>query len=237
MSIIQQIASLDLILQNKVSFEKNFTITKLFFKTSIGGCFNGVDLYLPDFVNHDIDCSCSNCAYPMLQEICIRLFLQYMESQRQFDRQETSSESSQVIEKIIENASFRFNNMLASVKKIISVEILTNTSAKKSKTLKSKDITAGLFSKYFAEAKIIQPNVKSNLADTVEKLIKKVQNYYLSERIQHEYCRIIAQLYYLRNLLSISEKLVSHTWAIPVETTIELSINLQADKGEEVSNS
>ncbi|XP_065666100.1 uncharacterized protein LOC101239166 isoform X3 [Hydra vulgaris] len=216
-NIIQQKASLDLILQNKVSFEKNFNTIKTFFKSSIQDCFNGLDLYLPDFVNHDVDCSCANCAYPILQEICIRLFLQYMESQRQWEKSDTPCEFPRVIEQVINNACFRFSNKLASIKDIMSYSINLSTT-NKTKQNKLKSNGTELFSKYFAEAKIIQPivEVKSNLADTVEKLIKQVQSCSL-EKIQHEYCRIIAQLYCLRNLLLINESLISSTWKIPVK--------------------
>lgn len=234
--ILQKLASVDMMLHNELSFNQCFNATTKILQSSVLDCLQDDDIYLPEFVTHVPECSCNYCVYPKLQEIHISLYLQYIESRRQFFKATLDDERcQQIVDALIENAKNRYTESFHQVTKLIDLtvkcsdegnvteEILKSVKrkvtkkkrVKKSTPVSQVDTELHYFSKYDVEAKIIKPSLKQTnicMVQTVEQLIVNMEKTKPMHATQHEFHRLTAQLYCLRSLLCLGEDIMQKHW-------------------------
>lgn len=99
---------------------RNFGTITTMLNRSVSECIDEDNIYAPKFINHAMDCNCSYCANPKLQQIHICFFMQYIESRKFFQRGSIDKENSiGCVKAVIENARERFQCNEASIKEII----------------------------------------------------------------------------------------------------------------------
>ena len=136
---------------------RKFSTITTILNTSVNECIDEDNIYAPKFINHAIDCNCSYCANPKLQQIHICLFMQYIESRNFFQRGSIDKENSiGCVKAVIENARERFQCNEASIKEMIqtlpietenNTAIFNNNLTSHSKNHKLKLVRSNTFTK------------------------------------------------------------------------------------------
>ena len=120
LEILQKLSCIDLLLRDKNSFMRNFSTITTILNASVSECISEDNIYAPQFINHAIDCNCSYCANPKLQQIHIRLFMQYIESRKFFQRGSADKKNSiGCVKAVIEHARERFQRNEASIREMM----------------------------------------------------------------------------------------------------------------------
>ena len=229
LDILGRITSIDIILENKTSFDRNFHAVTNVLNASVGQCFDDDNdkIYLPDFLTHVAECSCNYCTNSYLQDFHIRLYLQYIDSRKSFHQSKPLhlNHYREAIDSLTVNADLRFQANLSFVKRLLDYKdeevSVVGPKKKGGKKSKKKAVdpvesstaakeTNRKFSKYVAEARLLGENtVKGSpfsikMVSNVELLISKLEldgDSSLLDRSSHDFQRLIAHLYYLRSLL------------------------------------
>ncbi|XP_066926084.1 uncharacterized protein [Clytia hemisphaerica] len=236
LDILGQITAIDIILEDTSSFQNNFELLTTILSASVGQCFDGSRIYLPDFLTHVSECSCNYCTNFYLQDFHIRLYLQYIESRKSFYRSGEElflNDYKDAMDSLTSNANIRFQTNLKTVKLLLGYEVDTPQPANKRKGRKGKKVKEDAnsdennkFSKYLAEAKILgEHNVKGSIdmISNIELLIAKLETDSSLNKTSHDFQRLIAQLYYLRSLLHVGKTSDTHK-SVPDERPIEPDI-------------
>jgi len=216
-----RITSIDIILENSTSFNNNFKTLTAILNTSVGQCFQDDKIYLPDFLTHAEECSCSYCTNSYLQDFHIQLYLQYIDSRKSFHDAKLLDINTyrEAIDSLTSNASLRFQANLLIVKELLGYKDEKEAAPKKKgrKTKKATEKEAIptnenlKFSKYIAEARMLgEHGVKQSMKmiSNIEQLISNLETNTSLATASHELQRLIAQLYYLRSLLHVGQNKV-----------------------------
>ena len=236
LDILGQITAIDIIHQNTSSFQNNFELLTTILSGSVGQCFSGSQIYLPDFLTHVEECSCNYCTNCYLQDFHIRLYLQYIESRKSFHESSeefTLKDYKDAIDSLTSNANMRFQTNLKTVKLLLGYEVDKPQPSTKRKARKGKKVKEEVnkdennkFSKYLAEAKILgEHNVKGSkdMISNIELLIGKLETDSSLNKASHDFQRLIAHLYYLRSMLHVGKTGDSHK-SVPDERPAEPDI-------------
>ena len=207
-----RITSIDIILENKTSFDRNFGTVKNVLNASVGQCFSDDDqendhnnsnnqIYLPDFLTHVAECSCTYCTNSYLQEFYIKFYLQYVDSRKSFHRSRPLplSDYKEAIDSLTAKADEKFQTSLTAVKQLLnyqgddSSDSVTGKKGRKGASKKSKKSEPATsvtnvdgtrkFSKYITEARLLGEHTGMNssssssakMVSNVEFLISKLE--------------------------------------------------------------
>lgn len=216
MEIIEKICGIDILLENASSFDNNFKALCTILNNSVSNCFHDDTIYLPDFVSHTPECSCTYCSNPKLQESHVQLYLQYINGRMTFSDTSPDDETcTKAIDDLTHNANVRFYSCLNSVKCLIGYDHGVDTALrKKKKKLKNpQNEEVPMFSKYITKAKVFSKDAikySSSMLDTIEQLISKLEIMKQVENAQHDFQRLMAQLYYLRRMIYLGSDKHKH---------------------------
>lgn len=205
MEILGKICEMDITLDNESSFENNFKTLCVILNNSINDCFHDDKIYLPDFVNHVLECSCTYCSNPHLQKTHIQLYLQYISGKKAFHNLCAGDLNwAKAIDDLTHNAKLRFHSCLENIKSLIGFEGDDKKKEKKVKELQNNQVS--MFSKYIAKAKVLSIEFFNSMTTTVDQVISQLE---FVKPIEHsEFNRLIAQLYYLQKVMYFKNKTV-----------------------------